>query len=275
MDESNTLIDNSEAGELVHNNSQWHPGFSALGSVPGTITPAVQIAVQAAAATPAEQDLEIEDEDEDEDEDEADEEMDEIDNIDDAFDEDALDEGEDSGPAAFGEALFLDTFGLMPPDVLLHTPQAANAEQSMSDETSILEDDYSDLPDLEEMPVAEQTDHQATAGNEQFQHDLGSLADTRLRRVRRRVEDSVCRTRESHRSILRHHTCQDLSEFCRSTFQSTPNGRKRYSPGSRHPFRCRPEKAPARFNPQPSALPTSVESKDATRLQLPNPNGTS
>lgn len=95
MDEGNALIDNSEAGELVENNSQWHPGFSDIGSVPGnlsigTVPPTSQTVAQTTAVTIADPDFL--DHDESETEDEADEDMDEIDDVDDAFDEDALDE---------------------------------------------------------------------------------------------------------------------------------------------------------------------------------------
>lgn len=126
VDENNVLIDNSEAGGSVYNNSQRHPGFSAVGSVPGMLTtgmipPALQTAGQAAAATSADQDVE----------DEMDDEM-----LDDAFDEDALDEDEDA----------LD---------------AAEVEPILSDESSVLESEDSELPDLEELPVADQT-HQPT-----------------------------------------------------------------------------------------------------------------
>ena len=170
MDDKNILIVNSEAGEIVHDNSQWHPGFSAFGSVPqitptGTTPPALQTAVQAAAVTPTDQDLGTEEGTEDESEDEADEEIDEIDDLDDAFDEDALDESADADISAFGEAI-LENFGATSTGVSSHTLEAAEVEQSMSDEDSILLDEYSDLPELEEIPVADQINHQVTEGNE-------------------------------------------------------------------------------------------------------------
>lgn len=113
----------------------------------GTLPPALQTAGQAAAIT-ADQDVEIEDEAEDEDE--ADEDMDETDNLDDAFDEDALDEDGDA----------------IPPNVLSHTLDAAEVDHLISDESSIPESEDSDLPDLEEIPVTDQTDQQTTEGNE-------------------------------------------------------------------------------------------------------------
>lgn len=173
MDESNTLIDNSEAGELVHNNSQWHPGLSALGSVPavlatGTIPPVPQTAVPTAAGTPVDQDLEIGEEDEDE----ADEEIDDIASLNDASDEDALDEGEEADVTALGEALLAEpTFA----NQLSYTLDAAEVEQLLPDENSTLEDEDSDLPDLEDVPVADQTNEQTTQGNEKLKNDLFGL----------------------------------------------------------------------------------------------------
>ena len=161
VDESNTLIDNSEAGELVHNNSQWHPGFSALGSVPGvlptgTIPPVPQTAVPAVAGTPVDQDLEIGEEDEDE----ADEEMDDIASLNDASDADSLDV-----PAL--EPTF--------PNQLSYTLDAAEVEQLLPDENSALEDGDFDLPDLEEVPEADQINQQTSQGNEKLKHDLFGL----------------------------------------------------------------------------------------------------
>ena len=207
MDESNTLINNSEAGLSVHNNSQWHPGFSTLGSVPGmlptgTMPPAIQTAGQAAAAISPDQDFEIEDEAEDEDE--VDEEMDETDYLDDAFDEDALDEDEDA----------------IPPSVFSHTVDATENYHLPSGESSIPESEDSDLPDLEEIPVIDQTDQQMTEGNEWLQHGLILLANSRLRSGRRREHTSL-KNRENIRSDLGHHTHQVLR---RSTFQPTSSG---------------------------------------------------
>lgn len=167
VDESNTLIDSSEAGELVRDNSQWHPGFSAMGSVPGMLpngTIALQTGVQATAVTTADQDFEIEDEGEDESEDEsegeADEEMHDIDNLDDAFDEDPPDEGEEGDVTA----LLAVDLGVISSQ-LSDTPGAAEIEQLLPDENGQSEDEDSDLPDLEEIPVADQTDQQTTEGN--------------------------------------------------------------------------------------------------------------
>ena len=165
MDESNTLIDCSEAGELVHNNSQWHPGFSALGSVPGTVPngtmpPALETAVQATAVTVADQDLETEDEAEEEAEDQAGEEMDETDNFDDAYDEDALNEGEEVDPTNVSGVDQGTTS-----NQLSHIPDATEAEQLLPNESPLSGIEDSDLPDLEEIPVADQIDQQTTEGN--------------------------------------------------------------------------------------------------------------
>ena len=267
------MIDNSQAGELVHNNSQWHPGDSALGSMPGslptgTITPALQTPMQTAAATPADQNLETENEAE------VDEEMDEIDNLDAAFDEDALDEGEGTDAPASEEALLVDIFGVNLPNQLSQTLGAAEVEQLLSDENNVWEDEDSDLPELEEISVAEQTDQQTSEGNEQHQYNLLWLTNTSLRSSRRRVEDSISRIQEAHRSALGHHKRQSPSGPHQSTFQPATNGRKRYPLVWRHPFRCRPE-IPTISIPQPRALPTSVEPKNASWLRIPLPNGAS
>ncbi|CAD6579299.1 MAG: hypothetical protein ASARMPREDX12_009120 [Alectoria sarmentosa] len=161
VDGSSAVIDNLQAGELVHNNSQWHPGDSALGSVPGLlptgmITPALQTPIQTAAATSADQNLETEDEAE------VDEEMDEIDNLDAAFDEDALDEGEEADAPASEEALLVDIFGVNVPSQLAQILDAVEVEQLLSDENSAWEDEDYHLPDLEELSVAEQTDQQTS-----------------------------------------------------------------------------------------------------------------
>ncbi|KAL9067824.1 MAG: hypothetical protein Q9161_006642 [Pseudevernia consocians] len=150
-----------QAGELVHNNSQWHPGFSALGSVPGvlptgTIPPVPQTAVPAVAGTPVDQDLEIGEEDEDE----ADEEMDDIASLNDASDADSLD-------ATALEPTF--------PNQLSYTLDAVEVEQLLPGENSALEDGDFDLPDLEEVPEADQINQQTSQGNEKLKHDLFGL----------------------------------------------------------------------------------------------------
>lgn len=113
--------------------------------------------VQATAATMADQDFEIDDEAEDE----VDEQMDEIDNPDNAFDEDALNEGGEADPTAFGDALLAS-----PPNQLTYTLEGADVEQLLSDDNSIMEDDNSDLPELEEVSVEGQIDQSTAEGNE-------------------------------------------------------------------------------------------------------------
>ena len=251
MDESNTLIDNSEVGELVHNNSQWHPGFSALGSVPGVLPTgtAAPATVQATAITTADPDLDMDDQVEDE----TDEEMDEMDDLvdeddeddeDDLDDEDSLDEDEDADLMALGAAVTVGAALMVDP-----TLDAAEVGQLFSDEDIITDDDDSDLPDLEEVPMAEQTGQPAPEGKEQLQRHSFWLANTRLRSGARALEELISKLRKRHRSVLGHHTRQDLSEFHRSTFQPTSNGGKRHPPISRHSFRRRPETPPARFIP--------------------------
>lgn len=172
MDESNTLIDNSEAGELVHDNSQWHPGFSALGSVPGmlpngTLPPTLQTATQAGAGTTPDEDPESEIDAEDEE----DEEMDDDDNLDDAFEDDAL--GGIVAPTGGGSAV---NIGLQPPAPEIfppnpssHPPDAPELESLLSNEDSTLLDEDSDLPDLEEIPVEDQNEQQMNEGNSHTQ----------------------------------------------------------------------------------------------------------
>ena len=265
MDESNTLIDNSEVGELVHDNSQWHPGFSALGSVPGvlpagTATPAT---AQATEITTADPDLEMDDQADDE----TDEEMDEIDGLDDEDDEDSPDENEETALGAavtVGGALAVDP-----------TLDAADVGQLLSNEDITSDDDDSDLPDLEDDPMAEQTGQPAPEGKGTASGHEYWLANSPLRSGARALEELISKLREKHRSFLGHHTRQDLSEFHRPTFQPTTNRRQRHTPVSRHSFRRRPQTPPARFIPQPGPLPTSIEPKNAARLPLPKSNGTS
>ena len=167
MDEGSTLIDNSKAGELVENNSQWHPGFSTLGSVPGnpsigTIPPTPQAIAQATAATLADPDFL--DHDEGETEDEMDEDMDETDDVDDAFDEDALDDDEEAQLAAFALESSINE-----PTSQAHTADAISylteVEQILSNDDFISAAAYSETPGLEEVSSASQTDRQTLGGN--------------------------------------------------------------------------------------------------------------
>ena len=163
VDENNNLIDN-----MVHDNSQWHPGFSALGSVPGTLpTGPMPLALQPAAVTTADLSLESEDEADEE----VNEEPDDLDILDGAFDGDAVDDGEETDVLASEQVLHVEpsvhTQGLEapPPDpfTLLSTLQNVDVGQSL---------DGLGLLDFEIW----QNDQQATESNDQSQHDpLGSL----------------------------------------------------------------------------------------------------
>ena len=158
VEEGRTLIDNSKAGEFVENNSQWHPGFSNIGSVPGYLVPPTpQTVAQATAATIADPDFL--DHDESETEDESDEDMNEVDEVDDAFDEDALDVEEEAQLAAFASESLVNE-----PVPQAHTADAISylteVEHILSNESFI-----SELPDLGEVPSAPETDQQTLEGN--------------------------------------------------------------------------------------------------------------
>ena len=179
MDEGSTLIDNSKAGELVENNSQWHPGFSTLGSISGTLSLSVVApAPQAVAQATAVADSGFPDHDEGETEDEADEDIDEFDDVDDAFDEDALAEETLAEETLAEEALAEEEAAQLAAFALVSSanepiPQAypADADSYLSEVEHILSDDSfisdagdSDTPDLEEMASAPQTDQQMLEG---------------------------------------------------------------------------------------------------------------
>ena len=159
MEESSTLIDNSEAGELVQNNSQWHPGFSALGSVPGMApTHAVPLILQTTGQAPAATNADEAVWTEDETEDEADEEMDEVDV--DGFDANVLE-----NIVALGE--FVNEANLAgPSDPLSHTLDPAGTEHLLSDGSTVSEDEDSDLLDFGNVPGAHQADQQMVEGKE-------------------------------------------------------------------------------------------------------------
>ena len=77
-DDNHTIVDISEGSQLVADNSQWHPGFSNFGAVPGPT-----LSVEAAVLHPAPaSDVDMDD-------------VFEVDEIDDDFDEDALEESDD------------------------------------------------------------------------------------------------------------------------------------------------------------------------------------
>ena len=77
-DDNHTIVDISEGSRLVADNSQWHPGFSNFGAVPGPT-----LSVEAADMHPAPaSDVDMDD-------------IFEVDEIDDDFDEDALEESDD------------------------------------------------------------------------------------------------------------------------------------------------------------------------------------
>lgn len=112
---------------------------------PGTLPPTQQTAIQASEATTPdegpEDDIEAMEAGEDE--------MDDDDTLDDASDEDALSEGDDPTVTAFETH---------PSNQMSHTLEAAEGEPLLSNEDS-------DLPDLEEIPVADQISQQMTEGN--------------------------------------------------------------------------------------------------------------
>ncbi len=162
----NTLINNSEAVGLVQDNSQWHPGWITLSSVPpnGVAGPDLQTVVQVPAAPTTDQDLQIEDE-----EVEADEEMTDINEIDDSSDGDSPDGVGEVDIMAFEAAVLSEPNSLaaeaassnpLPP-----TLNPAEVEPLLSDElSSSSEDDDSEITDLEEMPLADETEQQAVEG---------------------------------------------------------------------------------------------------------------
>ena len=173
------MIDNSKAGELVENNSQWHPGFSTLGSVPGNLSignlpPTPQAIAQATAATLA--DTDFLDHDEGETEDEVDEDMDEIDDVDDAFDEDALDDEEEAQLAAFALESLINE-----PNPQTHTADGfsylTEVDQISSNDDFISAAAYSETPGPEEVSSASQTDQQTLQGNALLHHRSDQLAD--------------------------------------------------------------------------------------------------
>ena len=176
VDKRNTLIDNSKAGELVENNSQWHPGFSNIGSVPGypsfvTVPPTPQTIAQASAPTIA--DPEFLGHDESETEDEADEDMDDIDDVDDAIDFGALDDEDDAQAAAFALQSLING-----PTPQAHTTDGISffqqAEQMSSDDDFNSGAAYSGMPDLEVASPAPETDEQMLKGIVYLNHKFRS-----------------------------------------------------------------------------------------------------
>ena len=214
------MIDNSEAGELVQNNSQWHPGFSALGSVPGmlpngTLPPTPQTATQAGADASPDEDSEFEIDAEDEEDDE----MDDDDDLDDAFEEDAL--GGIVAPTGGGSVV---NIGLQPPATEISPPNPLSPTPEppdfslVSNEDSTLSEEDSDLPDLEEIPVEDQNEQQMNEGNAHTEQYSFRLTNARTRSGRRRLEDSISKAPERRSTVLGHHTRQNLSQLRRSTF---------------------------------------------------------
>ncbi len=169
MDKSNTQIDISEAVGLVPNNSQWHPGWITLSTVlpNGAVFPDLQPVVQAPAATTTDQDIQIEHEAEVE----PDEEMAEVNDIDDSSDGDSPDEVMEVGFMAFEAAVPSESIphaaetpssNPLPP-----TTNAMEVDPLLSDEiSSTSEDDDSEIPDPEEMSLADETEQQAVEGIE-------------------------------------------------------------------------------------------------------------
>ena len=175
VDEGNTLVDNSKAGELVENNSQWHPGFSTLGSVPGNLSigmvPPIPHGVAQGTAVA---DPDFLDHDEGETEDEADEDMDELDVVNDDSDEAAL--AAEEAALAAEEAAQLAAFALESsangPIPQAYTADAisylSEVEHILSNDSFISDAEDSDIADFEEMlseGSASQTDQQMLEGN--------------------------------------------------------------------------------------------------------------
>ena len=77
-DDNHTIVDISEGSQLVADNSQWHPGFSNFGAGPG---PTLSVEATALHPAPA-SDVDMDD-------------VFEVDEIDDDFDDDALEESDD------------------------------------------------------------------------------------------------------------------------------------------------------------------------------------
>lgn len=210
MDESNTLIDNSEAGELVHNNSQWHPGFSALGSVPGmlpteTLTPTLQTVAQAGPNTIPDEDPESEIDTVNEEYDEMDEEMDDEDSFDDdAFEEGTLDEGVTAlGTTSDISISFQPTApGITPPDPLSHTPDAPENASLPLNETLTLSSDDSDLPDLEDESVEDPHEQQTTEGNPRTPFVFVRLANPHVLSGPPRLQGQASKTRKRNGPVL-------------------------------------------------------------------------
>lgn len=229
VDESNTLIDNSEASELVHNNSQWHPGFSALGSVPGmlpteTLASTIQNATQqnptqvGPSTTPEDPESDIDAVDDEDDE--MDEEMDDEDSFDyDAFEEGTLDEGVAAIEGTLDAHIGFQppAPAILPPNPVSHTPEAPEITSLVSNEDFTLSEDDSDLPDLEEVSVGDQHEQQTTEGNARTPYIFVRIANARVLRGRTRFVYPIFKTRESNSTVLRHHARQNLSQLHRST----------------------------------------------------------
>lgn len=160
-----------------------------------TVPPALQTAVQAPLATIADQnhlaetEAEMEDETSENMEDETSESMDAISDIDDEFDDDAVDDAEDILPVGSAEALAnqpaLQSYA---PDQHLYLPPLQpyapdqhhylpGFEYLRSDDLPALEAADSDLPDLEDVLEPHETDQQIVDGSECLQHNAAQRAD--------------------------------------------------------------------------------------------------
>ena len=279
VDAADNLIYNPGARELVQNNSQWHPGFPTLDSVPGTlptgtVAPALlQTAVQAPLATIADQDLLAEDEAEVEDE--TYEDMDEIDDIGDDFDEDAVDDAEDTLLTTYAEA-FANQPTLQPyaPDQHPYLPQV---EYSMSDDQLSSEAENSDLPDLEEVLEPHETDQQTVDGSECLHHNAAQRANPLYSGQRRQYRGPVFSSPGRKKPMADHYSPQNPFPLRQTTLQRPPNRPKRHLSLPRHPLRYRPEinYHPSVTNPFiTSLLPTSPEPEIGPRFRLPRPTRT-
>lgn len=283
MDEGNTVIDNSKAGELVENNSQWHPLFS-FDSVPGNLSISAvpltaQTVAQATAATIADPDFL--DHDEGETEDEANEDMDFFtDDVDEAFEAfEALDEEDEAQLAAFAlessipepipQAHAAETMSSLTEDEQPVFEQI-ELEQLLSNDDFISDTEETDLPDLEEAPSAPQTDQQMLEGNAYLHHSLDQIAADHLRSNTSRPPPPIPSSRERDPPVPIHHPA---SRPRHSPFQPPPDLPTRHPPLPlphlpHHPILLFP------LPTDPSPLPPSPPSKNAPRLQPPLPHGT-
>lgn len=243
MTEGDTLIDNSETGDLVQNNSQLHPGFPTSGSAPGTpptgtVSPALQTAVQAPPAATADQGFS--DEDEAEVESMMDDAMDMINHIVDIFDEDAVDDAEDTALTAYAEAS-ANQPTLQPYETDQH-PYLPEVQYSLSDDLLSSETEDSGLPDLEEVLEPHETDQQTVDSSECLHHHATQRADHSLYSGRRGLHRGpISSSRERKKPMVDRYSTPKPCHRPQTTLQPPPNRPKRHPSLPRHHLRPLPE----------------------------------